>query len=111
MGTEGLSFYHPNLLCCPNQMLEVMELSQHLVSSSKTISPIILRDARSTGHVNKMWSAVCSLAPHSQFAEEVRPHSPMDEPKYSTPVSRRLSLIQAVLVKLIPIDLVLSQGM
>ena len=24
MGTEGLSFYHPNLLCCLNQMLAII---------------------------------------------------------------------------------------
>ena len=42
MGTESLSFYHPSLLCCPDQMLAVTELSQHLVSSSKTVRPLIL---------------------------------------------------------------------
>ena len=46
MGTEGLSFYHPNLLCCLDQMLALTELSQHLVSSSKTVRPIISRGAR-----------------------------------------------------------------
>ena len=58
-----------------------------------------------------MLSAVWSLAPHSQFAEEARPHLCMDEPKRPTPVRRRLSLTQAVLVKLIPIDLVLTIDM
>ena len=28
-----------------------------------------------------MWSAVCSLAPRSEFAEEARPHLCVDEPK------------------------------
>ena len=83
MGTEGLSFYHPSLLCCLDQMLAVMELSQHLVSSSKIVRPIIPRGARCMGHVKIMWPAVCSLAPHSHFAEEARPHLCMDETKRS----------------------------
>ena len=73
MGTEGLSFYHPNRLCCLDQMLAVIELSQHLVSSSKTVRPIIPRGAPCVGYVAIMWSAVCSLAPHSHFAEGARP--------------------------------------
>ena len=80
MGTEGLSFYHSNLLCFRNQMLAVIELSQHLVLSSKFAIPIIPRVARCVGHVKIMWSAVCLLAPHSHFAEEARPHLCMDEP-------------------------------
>ena len=67
MGGEGLSFYHPNLLCCLDQMLAVMELSQHLASSSKTVKHIILRGARCVGEVKIMWSAVCSLAPTLAF--------------------------------------------
>ena len=109
--TEGLSFYHPNLLCCLDQMLEVMELSQHFVSSFKTVRPIIPQSARCEGHVNIMWSAVCSLAPHLHFAEEARRHLCKDEPKRPTPICKRLSLTQAVLVKLIPIGLVLTLGM
>ena len=105
MRTEGLAFYHPNLLCCLDHMLAVIELSQHLVSSSKTVRPIIPPGARCVGHVKIMWSAVCSLTSHSHFAEEVRPHFCMDEPKRPTPVRRRLSLTQAVLVKLISISL------
>ena len=73
MGTEGLFFYHLNLLCYLDQMLAVIELSQHLVSSSKTVRPIIPRGARCVGYVKIMWSAVCSLAPHSHFAEGARP--------------------------------------
>ena len=38
-GTEGLSFYYPRLLHCLDQMLAVMSLSQHRVSSSKTVRP------------------------------------------------------------------------
>ena len=36
---RGLSFYYPRLLHCLDQMLAVMSLSQHQVSSSKTIRP------------------------------------------------------------------------
>ena len=111
MGTEDLSFYHPNLLCCLDQMLAVMELIQHLVLSSKSVRPIITQGARCVGHVKIVWSAVCSLAPHSHLAEEARPHLCMDELKRPTPVRRRLSLTQAVLVKLIPMGLVLILGM
>ena len=111
MGTEGLSFYHPNLLSFLDQMLAVIELSQHLVSSSKTVRPVIPRGARCEGRVKTMWSAVLSLAPHSHFAEEARPHLCMDEPKRPTPVCRRLSLSQAVLVEFIPMGLVLIIGM
>ena len=39
------SFYHPSLPCCPDQMLAVMELSQHLVSLPKTVRPIIPQGA------------------------------------------------------------------
>ena len=111
MGTEGLSFYHPNLLCCLDQMLAVTELSQHLVSSSKTVRPIIPQGARCMGDVKITWSAVCLLAPHSQFPEEARPHLCMNEPKRPTPARRRLSLTQAVPVKLIPISPVMTLGM
>ena len=62
-------------------------------------------------HVKIMWFAVCPLALHSHFAEEARPHLCMDEPKRPTTVRRRLSLTQAVLVKLIPKGLVLTLGM
>ena len=60
------------------------------------------------GHVKIMWSAFCSLVPHSHFAEEARSHLCMDEPKYPKPVRMSLSLTQAVLVKLIPIGHVLT---
>ena len=111
MGTEGSLLYHPSPLCCPDQMLVVTELSQHLVSSSKTVRPIIPRGGRCMGHVKIMCFAVCSLAPHSHFAEGARPHWCMNEPKRPTPVRKRLSLTQAVLVKLIPTSLVLTLGM
>ena len=62
------------------------------------------------GYVKIMWSAVCSLAPQSHFAEEARPHLCMYELKRPTPLRRRLSLTQTVLVKLIPIGLLLTLG-
>ena len=61
------------------QMLAVMVLSQHRVSTSKTDSPRIPVGARCMGHVRMMCSAVCSTAPHSQFDVEARPHLCMDD--------------------------------
>ena len=78
-GAEGLSFYYPILLHCLNQMLAVVLLSQHRVSSSKTVRPRVPCGARCIGHVVSTWSAVCSKAPHSQFGERARPHLCMDE--------------------------------
>ena len=70
-GAKGLSFCHSSSLRCRDQMLAVIELShQHIVSSSKTVRPIISRGARCVSHIEIMWSAVCSLAPHPQFSEE-----------------------------------------
>ena len=92
-------------------MLTVRDFSQHLVSSSKTIRPNIPRGARCMGHCEMMWSAVCSLAPHSQFVREARPNLYMDEQKLITPERRRLSLSQAALGRPIPKGLVLALGM
>ena len=97
-GDEGLSFYYPRLLYCLNQMLAVMLLSQHRVSSSKTVRPRAPCGARCIGHAVITRSAVCSEAPHSQFGEEARPHLCMDEWNRPTPVRRRLSLTQAARV-------------
>ena len=62
-----------------NQMLAVMVLSQHRVSTSKTVSPRIPVGARCTGHVRIMCSAVCSAAPYSQFDVGARPHLCMND--------------------------------
>ena len=78
-GAQGLSFYYPRLLHCLDQMLAVMSLSQHRVSSSKTVRPRAPCGARCIGHAVRSWSAVCSEAPHSQFGEGARPHLFMDE--------------------------------
>ena len=100
MESEGLFFYHPNRLCCLDQMLAVMELNQHLVSLSKTVRSIIPRGARCVGHAKIMWSVVCSLALHSHFAEEARLRLCTEELKRPMPVRTRFSLTQAALVKL-----------
>ena len=78
-GAEGLFFYYPRLLYCLNQMLAVMLLSQHRVSSSKTVRPRAPCGARCIGHAVRTWSVVCSQAPHLQFGEGARPHLCMDE--------------------------------
>ena len=94
-GAEGLFFYYPILLHCLDQMLAVMSLSQHRVSSSKTVRPRAPCGARCIGHAVSTWSAVCSEALHSQFGEGARPHLCMNEWNRPTPVRRRLSLTQA----------------
>ena len=104
-GAESLSFYYPRLLYCLDQMLAVMSLSQHRVSSSKTVRPRAPRGARCIGHAVSTWSAVCSEVPHSQFGEGARPHLCMDEWNRPTPVRRRLSLTQAARGKPIPTGL------
>ena len=76
-------------------MLAVMLLSQHRVSSSKTVRPHVPCGARCIGHVVSTWSAVCSEAPHLQFGEGARHYLCMDEWNCPTPVRRRLSLTQA----------------
>ena len=109
-GAEGLSFYYPRLLHCLDQMLAVMSLRQHRVSSSKTVRPRAPCGARCIGHAVKTWSAVCSEAPHSQFGEGAKPHLYMDEWNRPTPVRRRLSLTQATRGKPIPTGLAPVSG-
>ena len=109
-GAEGLFFYQPRVLHYLNQMLAVVLLSQHRVSSSKTVRPHSPCGARCIGHAVSTWSAVCSEAPHSQFGEEARPHLCMDEWNRPTPVSRRLSFIQAAWGKPIPTELAPVRG-
>ena len=104
-GAKGLSFYYPRLLHCLNQMLAMVLLSQHRVSSSKTVRPRAPCGARCIGHAVCTWFAVCSEAPHLQFGEGARPHLCMDEWNRPTPVRRRLSLTQAARGKPIPTGL------
>ena len=73
IGAEGLSFYYPRLLHCLNQMLAVVLLSQHRISSSKTVRPRAPCNARCIEHGVSTWSTVCSEAPHSQFGEGADP--------------------------------------
>ena len=109
-GAEGLTFYYPRLLYCLDQMLAVMSLSQHRVSSSKTVRPRAPCGARCIGHAVSTWSAVCSEAPHSKLGEGARPHLCMDEWNRPTPVRRRLSLTQAARGKPIPTGLAQVSG-
>ena len=110
IGAEGLSFYYPRLLHCLNQMLAVMLLSQHRVSSSKTVRPRAPCGARCIGHAVRTWSAVCSEAPHSQYGEGARPHLCMDKCNRPTPVRRRLNLTQTARGKPIPTGLAMVSG-
>ena len=86
-------------------MLVVVLLSQHRVSSSKTVRLRAPCGVRRIGHAVRTWSAICSEAPHSQFGEGARPHLCMDEWNRLTPVRRRLSLTQPARVKPIPTSL------
>ena len=86
-------------------MLAVVLLSQHRVSSSKSVRPRAPCGAQCIGHAVRTCSAVCSKAPHSQFGEGARPHLCMDEWNRLTPVPRRLSLTQAARGKPIPTGL------
>ena len=77
-------------------------LSQHRVSSSKTVRPLAPCGARCMGHAVRTWFAVCSEVPDSQLGEGARPQLCMDKWNCPTAVQRRLSLTQAVRGKLIP---------
>ena len=55
IGAKGLSFYYPRLLHCLNQMLAVVLLSQHRVSSSKIVRPCSPCGARCIGHAVRTW--------------------------------------------------------
>ena len=92
------------------QMLAVMVLSQHRVSTSKTVSPRIPVGARCTRHVRMMCSTVCSAAPHSQSDVGARPHLCINDRKHPTPARKRLSLTHDNLGRPIPIGLVLVLG-
>ena len=91
-------------------MLEVLLLSQHRVSSSKTVRPRAPCGVRCTWHAVSTWSSVCSEAPHSQFGKGARPHLCMNEWNRPTLVRRRLSLTQAARGKPIPSGLAPVRG-
>ena len=109
-GAEGLSFYYPRLLHCLDQMLAVMSLSQHRVSSSKTVRSRAPCGAQCIGHAVSTWSVVCSEVPHSQFGKGARPHLCMNKWNHPTPVHRQLSLTQAARGKPIPTGLAPVSG-
>ena len=100
----------PQTAALLDQMLAVMSLSQHRVSSSKTVRPRAPCGARCIGHSVSTWSAVCSEAPHSQFGEGARLHLCMEEWNRPIPVRRRLSLTQAARGKPIPTDFAPSRA-
>ena len=104
-GAKCLSFYYPRLLYCPYHVLAVMLLSQHRVSSSKTVGPRAQCGVRCTEHTIKTWSSVCSAAPHTQFSKGTSPH--LNKFSRLTPARRRLSLTEAVRGNLILIGLAL----
>ena len=54
-GAEGVSFYFSRLLYCLNQMLAMVLLSQHRVSSFKTVRPRAPCSARCIGHAVRTW--------------------------------------------------------
>ena len=71
---RGFILFYPRLLYCPDQMLAVMLLSQHQVSSSKTVRPRAPCGAQCIGHAIRTCYAVCLVVPNSQFDEGARPH-------------------------------------
>ena len=106
-GAEGLFFLYLRLLYRSDQILAVMMLSQHQVSSIKIVRPRAPCGARRMGHAIKTWSAVCSRVPHSQFGDRARPHFCMNEGNRPKPVRRQLNLTEAVRGKVIPTSLAL----
>ena len=96
------------LLYCPDQMLAVMLLSQHRVSSSKTVRSRALCGAWCMGHATRTWSAVCSAAPHSHFDEGADICAgQMESPNTSC---QAVELNEAARNKPIPTDLVPALG-
>ena len=61
----------------------------------KTVIPCAPFSVRCIGHGIRTWSAVCSVAPNSQFRGGARLHLCMDELNCPTPVCKRLTLTQA----------------
>ena len=92
LGPRVYFFYCARLLYCPDQMLAVVLLSQHRVSSSNIVRPRAPCGARCMGHAIRTWSAVFSEPLHLQFGIETRPHLCMNKWNSLTPVCRRLSL-------------------
>ena len=82
-----------HLLAYVSQISRPVETSQALVFSSRLTIPSLPDGGRCCGQTSKMWSTVCSGAPHSQTEESLRPHFSMDELNRPTPVRRRLRVV------------------
>ena len=78
-----------DILYCPAQMREATVLSQRWVSSSK-IDMV-------WGHADKMWSAICVVAPYSQFDVGVRSPFAYRQKNSLSPIHRRLNLLTTML--------------
>ena len=61
------------LLAYVSQISRPVEASQALVSSSRLTIPSLPDGGRCCEQTSKMWSTVCSGAPHSQTEESLRP--------------------------------------
>ena len=60
------------LLAYVSEISRPVEASQALVSSSRLTIPSLPDGGRCCGQTSKMWSTVCSGAPHSQTEESLR---------------------------------------
>ena len=74
---EGMLFYYNPGCCLPDQMLAVVVLSQHRVSSSKNVAPRGPCGAQCMGNVIRTWFGICLEAP--QFVEGARLDLCIDE--------------------------------
>jgi len=72
------------------------------MSSSRAAKPNVPFGGWYREHEANMWSAVCSSAPHLQFAEGTKPHLCIVERNSPTQVRRRFSLTQEDLGRVIP---------
>ena len=99
---RGFILLLPQAAVLPDQMFAVMLISQHRVSSFKTVKPRAPCGTRCIGHAIRTWSLVFSGTPHLQFGEGARPHLCMDEWNCPTPVLKRLSFTEAAPDKPIP---------
>ena len=81
------------LLAYVSQISRPVEANQAFVSSSRLTIPSLPDGGRCCGQTSKMWSTVCSGAPHSQTEESLRPHFSMDELNRNTPVRMRFRVV------------------
>ena len=103
---RGFIFYYPILLHCMNQMLAVVLLSQHRVSSSKTVRPRAPCGARCIGHAVRHG---LRFAQRRRTRNSVKERDPICA--WTNGIARRrLSLIQAARGKPIPTGLTPVRG-